>query len=167
MRAGSKLLLACLVSLLLPGAAHARKADPPWQGGPDAEVFHAKATLLREQMQPGERFGEISIQERRTVEKNLEGMAEVFDRRGSMDRMSNEEQVYVINAQENINGLLTKNDGDRLVCRMEQRTGTNFKSKVCLTAREWADTSRRARETYQTEFFKGGGSQWAPGAGEK
>lgn len=167
MRAGFMWLLTCVLVVLIATPAQARKADPPWQGGADAEVFHAKATLLREQMQSGERFGELSMQERSSVEQNLAGMAEVFDRRGSMDRMSNEEQIYVVNAQESINALLTRNDGDRLVCRMEQRTGTNFRHKVCLTAREWADTSRRARETYQNEFHKGGGSQWAPGSGAR
>jgi hypothetical protein len=54
----------------------------------------------------------------------------------------------VANAQEEANALLTDNDGDRLICRYEKRTGSHFRVKRCSTVDELA---RRRHE--DQEYF--------------
>ncbi|MBZ0223015.1 MAG: hypothetical protein IT467_08450 [Dokdonella sp.] len=139
--------------------AMARVADQPWQSSVDSAAFAKQAKEVRDEMQPAGRYGDIGAADRSEVETNLATMQKLFDARGMVSKMNNAEQVELANAQEKINALLTSNDGDRKICTLEQRSGTHFKTKVCMTARERAEVTRGSQEAYRNELMKGGASQ--------
>lgn len=140
-------------------SASARVADQPWQSTVDAAAFAQQAKQVREEMQTQGRYGDIGSADRSEVEANLDKMQKLFDERGSVSKMNNAEQVDLANAQEKINALLTSNDGDRKICTLEQRSGTHFKTKICMTARERAEVTRGSQEAYRKELMKGGATQ--------
>jgi len=154
--------LALLACLAVPGAlAFARTADQPWPSAVDATQFAEQAAAVQEEMKPGGRFGAIGAADRSEVERNLVILQKLFDERSATSRMDNREQVQLANAQEKINALLTGNDDERLICTLEQRSGTHFKTKICQTARQRRDVTRRSQEGFQSQVLKGGASQVA------
>ncbi|MCW5578511.1 MAG: hypothetical protein KIS89_07700 [Dokdonella sp.] len=152
--------LALLACLAVPGAlAFARTADQPWPSSVDAAQFAEQAAAVQEEMKPGGRFGAIGAADRSEVERNLGVVQKLFDERGAASRMNNREQVQLANAQEKINALLTGNDDERLICTLEQRSGTHFKTKICQTARQRREVTRQSQEGYQRQLMQGGPSQ--------
>jgi hypothetical protein len=112
------------------------------------EAFAEQATAVRAAMRGNGRYSLISNSDRNAVEANLDKIASLLEQRGSVANLTDREQVVVNNAQEQANALLTENDGDRLVCRYEKRTGSHFREKVCNTVSELA----RMRDDNQREF---------------
>ena len=112
------------------------------------EAFAEQATAVRAAMRGNGRYSVISNSDRNAVEANLDKIASLLEQRGSVANLTDREQVVVNNAQEEANALLTENDGDRLVCRYEKKTGTHFREKVCNTVSELA----RMRDDNQREF---------------
>lgn len=143
------------------GPAAARTADQPWQNAVDAAAFAKQEAEVRKQMEPGGQFDMIAAVDRSEVERNLAIMQRLFEARGSVSGMNNADQVKLANAQEKINALLTSNDGDRKICTLEQRSGTHFKTKICLTARQREEVRRQSQEAFQKDLLRGGPSQSA------
>ena len=152
--------LALFAGLIIPATlALARTADQPWQGTTDAASFTQQAAEVQLEMKPEGRYGNISQTDRAEVERNLGILQQLFDERGAVARMSNVEQVQLANAQEKINALLTGNDDERLICTLEQRSGTHFKTKLCMTAKQRREVTRQSQEGFQNQLMKGGPSQ--------
>jgi hypothetical protein len=128
------------------------KADTPAQ-------FEEQATKVREEMKPDGQYGNIGASDRNAVEADLGKIAELLGRKGSASALSDGEQVDLANAQERVNAVLTRNDGDRLICTYERRSGSNFKYKSCMTASQRDAVRRKSQEGFQNELLKGGGSQ--------
>lgn len=87
--------LTLFVSLSAVDPAHA--SGRLWRDAADTAAFNAQVAKLREQMQPGERFGEISDADRQKVEDNIEVLRKLFELRGSVAGMKDEERVVVLN----------------------------------------------------------------------
>ncbi len=156
-------ILVLAVCLAIPTAwVQARTADQPWQNSVDAAAFAQQAAEVRDAMKPDGRFGRISQVDRAEVERNLAILQKLFDERDAVSRMSNAQQVQLANAQEKLNAVLTGNDDERLICTLEQRSGTHFKTKLCMTARERREVRRQSQEGFQNQIMKGGATQ-APG----
>jgi hypothetical protein len=53
------------------------------------------------------------------------------------------------------NDTLVAADGteERLICRSEMRTGTNFRRRTCLSAEEWAARSRAQRSRVEERAY--------------
>ncbi|MFC4820828.1 hypothetical protein [Dokdonella ginsengisoli] len=121
------------------GAQWAFKADTPAQ-------FAEQATKVRDGMRPNGQYGNIGVSDRNAVEADLNRIAELLARKGSASALSDGEQVDLANAQERINAVLTRNDGDRLVCTYERRSGSNFKYKNCMTASQRERTRQQSMD---------------------
>ncbi len=153
------LSLLVAVALLLPAAGFAAKSQT-WKFAVDTPTeFEAQAAEVRKEMNADGKYGAISVDDRKAVENDLERIDELLTTKGSLKAMSDKDKVEIMNAQERINAVLTKNDGNRLICTMEQRTGTKFKQKVCKTALERDEMRRRSQESFQDDMMRGGASQ--------
>ncbi len=142
------LLGVILAATCLPGIAEAKKAK-----GTDAAVQATNATAFAEQsaqvrkeMKPGGRYMDITVEERAEVERNLEVIARLFAETSELGAMSDRQKVDLVNAQETANALLTKNDDDRLICATRRPTGSNFKQKQCMTARQARELREKSRD---------------------
>jgi hypothetical protein len=64
--------------------------------------------------------------------------------------MPDADRVTLFNAQERINGILTRNDAERLVCRTERPIGTNIPVRTCKTY-AYVREHREIGEDYQRQ----------------
>lgn len=135
---------------LAAGTAEAKRPESKVEVAPATtpEAFAKQAAAVRAAMRGNGRYSLISNADRNAVEASLDKIARLLEQRGSVANLTDREQVVVNNAQEQANALLTDNDGDRLVCRYEKKTGTHFREKVCNTVSELA----RMRDDNQREF---------------
>jgi len=148
--------------LLLPATSQAAPSvkQKEWNFSANSlQDFEAQAAEVREEMGTDGQYGAISVNDRNAVEADLDRIAAILGSKDSAAKLSDQQQIDVINAQERINAVLTKNDGNRLICTMEQRTGTKFKEKVCVTAREREAIRRDSQKVMQDTLMKGGGTQ--------
>ncbi len=122
-------------------------------------AFQAQAEKVREEMSENGRYGAINRSDRSAVESDLERIDGLLRGAGSLEALNDRQQVDLMNAQERINAVLTRNDGNRLVCTMESRSGSHFKQKTCRTLKQSEEIRRKGQEAYQQEFMRGGGTQ--------
>lgn len=141
------------------GPAVARTMDQPWNIAVTSEAFDAQVAQVRAEMQPKGRYDAIGAADRAMLDADFARISELLRSKESGKPFIDRDQLELANAQERVNAILTRNDGDRLICKMEQRTGTNFKQKVCMTARQREEITRKAQEGYQRELMKGGATQ--------
>jgi hypothetical protein len=114
-----------------------------------AEQFRRNADDVREQMRDGGRYEGMSRDEREQVERELGRMQALFDEYGSTETMVPDKKMDLFNAQERANAILTQNDGDRLVCRMERRTGSKMSERVCRKVSDIERIRNRHRDEYE------------------
>ncbi|MEO6798476.1 MAG: hypothetical protein ABI178_00850 [Rhodanobacter sp.] len=145
--------IAVCVMFALPTLGHA--AGTPWKTVDSEQAFHAQAVQVRKDLGQRGQYGGISFNDRTVVEADLDQIDALLRKHASAGKLSDSEQVALVNAQERINTVLTRNEGNRLVCRVEARTGTNFKEKVCRTQ---AEIDGVQRNTQQNSLMRGSGS---------
>ena len=142
--------LLLLAFAAFPGLVEAKKAPPTEAAAltmpTTAAEFADQVVELRKQMAPKGRFGTLSAEERARVEVNLDKITRLFEQNGEFSSMGSSEKVALINAQEDANAILTRNDDDRLICKMERPTGSNFKQKQCMTVRQTREIRERTRD---------------------
>lgn len=145
----SVLGMALAIAVAIPGIAEAKKAARKDDGAiqaTTAAAFAEQAADVRKEMKPGGRYTEITVEERARVEKNLDVITRLFEEKPELASMSDRQKIELLNAQEDANTILTKNDDDRLICKMERPTGSNFKQKQCMTAKQAREARERARD---------------------
>ena len=146
----------------LVGGASAVKGAP-WTFAMDTpQAFAAQADKIHKEMGTDGKYGAISVADRSAVDADLDKIDALLRARGSATKLNDSEQVDLMNAQERINAVLTRNDGNRLICTMEQRTGTKFKMKVCKTQAERDEIRRRSQQAHQDVLMQGGAT-YEPG----
>ena len=154
-------LVACAV-FALPLLGHA--AGTAWKVAVDTpQAFEAQAAQVRKEMGPRGQYGGISLNERTAVGTDLDQIDVLLRKRGSATKLNDVDQVALMNAQERINAVLTRNEGNRLICTLEAHTGTNFKQKVCRTQAEIDGTRRNSQKAFQDDLMRGSASQEKPG----
>ena len=156
--------IAAFGALVIPliCSASAAKGEP-WNFTVDTpEAFAAQAAEVRKEMGDEGRYRELSEADRAAVDADIQRIEGLLQRKGSAEKLNASEQVDLVNAQERINALLTKNDGNRLICTLEERTGTKFKVKVCQTAFQREEIRRKSQQGYRDALMQGSGVM-APG----
>lgn len=136
--------------LLKPGttapaadAQHARaplssRAVPQVNGKPliNAETqgkFEAVANAVRQQMLPGGRWQFVDKRERAMVEDSFADMSKLFRQFGSVNKMDDNTKLRLLADQSTVNAILTKRDGDRLICNSIVPVGSHLPVKTCRT----------------------------------
>ena len=115
----------------------------------DPTEFPALAALIRGEMVPGGRFEFVKEQERARVEASLAEIESTLAGHGSVSELSEAEKVAVLNAQEQVNGILAKRDRDRLICERRVVVGSHFPQTVCETYAEKVTRTAQARKQYK------------------
>jgi hypothetical protein len=147
----AKLLFALIAALMFTsGAVAAEKADSILNARKKAE-FDQQAESVRTQMRTGGRYEFVNAHERTVIERRLDQMAAMFERHSDGSDVNDQELVDVLNAQEEINAILTKKDGKRLICTRSAPTGSHRPVNNCISYRD-REKSRKA----SGEFFKDG-----------
>jgi hypothetical protein len=100
------------------------------------EKFAQTADQVRKEMAPGGRYEFIRPDDKAKAEADMNAMAAILQKSGSVAAMKEDEKVKLFNAQEHLNGILTHSDRNRLVCENTAPTGSNLRRPTCLTVGE-------------------------------
>lgn len=95
--------------------------------------FEAVATAVRQQMQPGGRWQFVEKNERAMIDDSFADMSKLFGQFGSVDKMDDNAKVRLLADQSTVNAILTKKDGDRLICESVIPVGSHLPVKTCRT----------------------------------
>jgi hypothetical protein len=130
---------------LAMGAIAAEKLDPALQAV-TKEKFDDQAAAIRQQMKAGGRWEFVDANERAQVNTRLDEIAALLAKSNSVDEMDRTDKGKLLEAQEDVNAVLTKKDGRRLICQQVAPTGSNRKQKQCSTFAERERQRRDARD---------------------
>lgn len=97
------------------------------------ENFEAIVAAIHQQMQPGGRWQYIDANERGTIDGSFADMGKLYDQFGSVDKMDQNAKVRLLSDQSTVNTILTRKDGDRLICETNVPVGSHFPVKTCKT----------------------------------
>jgi len=132
------------VAALLPPAAFGakQKVEQVLVTSTQAQ-FDEAAAHIRHEMNAGGRYEFLRPNERETIEHRLKEIGDMLDHNadGSFTR---QEKLKLLNAQEEVNGLLAQRDGNRLICERRAPTGSHLQQNTCVT---YAEKERERRET--------------------
>ena len=95
--------------------------------------FAAIVAAIHQQMQPGGRWQYIDKGERTTLDDTFADMGKLYDQFGTVDKMDQNAKLRLLADQSTVNAILTKKDGDRLVCQTELPVGSHLPVKTCKT----------------------------------
>lgn len=148
MRLSRFILLVTFTALLLsPLLTFAKEKDKHIIKAVQREQFTDLVTMIRKEMEDGGRFEFVTPAERAEVNQHLDTIAEKLAK-GDLESLHHDEKIDVLAAQENANAILTRRDGNRMICERRSPTGSHFKVKKCMTYAEHV----RAREEAQKDF---------------
>ena len=98
--------------------------------------FEAVQAAVKQQMQPGKRWGYIDPTDRGSVDQRFADMQALFDKYGTVDKMDGLAKTRLLDDQNAINEALARNDGNRLICQRVAPTGSHITKTVCMTLSE-------------------------------
>ena len=107
------------------------------------EKFKQVEVDIRNDMSPGGRYEFIRPDEKIKVETDLSIMESLLQKSGSVNAMPEQEKIRLFNTQENLNGILTHSDSNRLVCERRAPVGTSIPKTTCKAFGE-IERARRA-----------------------
>lgn len=133
-------------------------------------AFAEVAASIRSGMRDGGRYEFIRPDEKAKVGTDLDEMATMLAKFGSVAAMQQSDKVRLFNTQEHLNGILTHSDRNRLVCEHRPPIGTNIPQTSCKTIAE-VEKARRDAQKFSTDQTSNGfkcvgsrpGSGCAPG----
>lgn len=137
----SALLSLCFL-FVLPVSAHAASSDVFKLTASSADEFRKQADQLRSELGAGGKYANLSAEDQARIGKQLDVLQGLYDDRVQGKGFDRSDEVKLVNATEEINGLLVGDADDRLICEQVRKLGSNRTQKVCMTARE----RREARE---------------------
>ena len=114
------------------------------------EKFAEVAAQIRKEMGPDGRYEFIRPDDKAKANTDLDTMAAMLQKAGSVAAMKQNEQVQLFNTQEHLNGILTHSDRNRLVCERRAPVGTNIPQNTCKTVAE-IEKMRRDSQKYMRD----------------
>lgn len=154
----SVLIVATLLGGCAGGAVHYADGSALPQDGAASDVqkpvvdarnksdFEAVAADINKQMQTGGRWQYVNDTERQKLATGFSSMRTLFDQYGTVDKMGPVARDRLLAAQNEVNEILTRSDGNRLVCEYTRPVGTHFPVKTCKT---YAQSEREAHQAAQ------------------
>lgn len=110
------------------------------------ENFEAIVAAIHQQMQPGGRWQYVDANERGTIGGSFADMSKLYDQFGSVDKMDENAKVRLLADQSTVNAILTKKDGDRLICETVMPVGSHLPVKTCKTYAQIQAEQNNAQE---------------------
>jgi hypothetical protein len=140
-----KTLLIALIALLHLSTAFADDGKTgKFVVADTAQKFADTATDIRKQMEPGGRFEFIKPGDKEVVNSDLDRMAAMLQKSGSVAAMSADDRIKLFNVQEHLNGVLTHSDSERLVCERTAPVGSHIPTTTCRT---YGEIERQRQQT--------------------
>jgi hypothetical protein len=137
-----------LGSLVCATSAVAAKKEVEKAVAADTKVaFADQAAGVRKQMETGGRYEFVTPDERSKVNARLDEMSKIFEE-GDVATLSKAKIADLYVAQEDVNAILTKRDGKRVICERVKIVGSHMKSQQCITYAE----QERGRRVSQDAF---------------
>lgn len=129
-----------LVLVLAPFAIHNAAASDSVVQKPlisqTLDGFTKDSARIEQQMRPGGLYGYISATEKSRVEMRLADMRKLLAAHVNASEMPQSDKVALFNAQEEINGILSHNDANRLICQRVNPVGSHIPVTTCHTYAE-------------------------------
>jgi hypothetical protein len=97
------------------------------------DAFTQESAHIREQMQPGGLYGYIKSSDKARVENRLDSMFKLLQAHSGDSGMPQSDKIALVNAQEEVNGILRHNDINRLVCESRAPVGSHIPITTCRT----------------------------------
>jgi hypothetical protein len=113
------------------------------------EKFKQVEVDIRNDMNPGGRYEFIRPDEKVKVEADMTLMESMLQKAGSVNAMPDRDKVRLYNTQENLNGLLTHSDSNRLVCERAASLGSHIQTTTCKTVGEIERVRRAIKDKLQ------------------
>lgn len=143
-------LIAVALTLLAGCAAAPSDPSPALVTTPEKvesiEAFFAHQDYIRAGLLDGS-LGEISERDIESVIAHQDELRALLGDLDSVDQLSEENKIRVMNAQNAINGILTRSFADTPICRRETVLGSHRQRTVCLTARQREKLREDSRES--------------------
>ena len=131
MRSSPFLALALGVSMVLcAGATFAQEPSQPQTVSEILQFQHALRAKLDAPTGEYSNFDEDALARMKRAQDNVFHM---FAGVTSLDQLNAEQKINVSNSLDEIKSILLANDGNRLICHRERKTGTNLVSRRCET----------------------------------
>jgi len=159
----SKWILAAVLSCGALQAGIALADDAPVVKATNKDDFAAVAAAIRQQMGSGGRWQYASKSEKDEVDNRLIEMQGLFDKFGTVDQMDQTAKVRLFGDQQAVNDILTRRDGNRLVCSNEMPTGSHIPKRVCRTYAQMRQDEKDAQD--MMDHMQHRGSVYAGGGG--
>lgn len=123
----------CVSAVLLLATAAALAAQP--SGNPldisTPQSFREQAAQVRAGLGPGGEYAFLSTQDRARVEQEISTMDAMFQRYGNIEAMGGAGRVELYNAQESVNGILTRGRSGTTRCAWAEPTGSHIPRTLC------------------------------------
>ncbi|HET7064062.1 MAG TPA: hypothetical protein VFI49_07260 [Rudaea sp.] len=144
MRSHMLLLAAALFGPLACAADTADIIEKP-VAADTPETFAQQSAWIEQEMQPDGRYEFTKPADKQRVKVLLAQMSSLLERSGSVAAMDNSTRIVLFNDQEEVNGLLKRNDANRLVCESRQPIGSHIPVTHCHTYRQVEETARNTK----------------------
>ena len=151
--------LALLASVQVLGLGVALAADKIVEkpvAADTPEKFADVAAQIRKEMSADGRYEFVRPDDKAKVNADLDNMAAMLRKAGSVSAMPQADQVQLFNTQEHLNGILTHSDRNRLVCERRAPVGTNIPQNSCKTVAE-IEKMRRDSQKYMNDHSRDAG----------
>ncbi|MFZ2235399.1 MAG: hypothetical protein WAV67_03365 [Dokdonella sp.] len=109
------------------------------------EEFREQAATLRSDMDEG-KYSDLSTAGKNEIEKLLVELDGLYVRRGASGKRAETVETAAINANSEINSLLTGNGEDKLVCEQVKTVGSNRSTKICMTVADRREERSKAEK---------------------
>ncbi len=117
------------------------------------DTFNQNVDRIYKQMQPGGVYEHISPSEKTRVDHDIGTMRRLLQAHASQNDMPAGDKVALANAQEEVNGILSHNDNNRLICERSARTGSHIQTTRCRTYAEIVARRERDRKSVRDRLF--------------
>jgi hypothetical protein len=121
-----------MLSSVYAAGNHSQVIEKPLIGQ-TLDSFNQESAKIREQMQPGGIYGLMKSADKARVELRLGDMQKLLQDHAADTGLGQNDKISLVNAQEEVNGLLRHNDMNRLVCERRAPVGTNIPVTTCRT----------------------------------
>jgi hypothetical protein len=154
-----------LLAVTLVAVADDKVLEKP-VGADTPEKFAAAAKQVRDGMNQGGRYEFIRPEDKGKVETDLNAIEGMLQKSGSTAAMSEKEKLALFNTQEHLNGLLTHNDRNRLICESRAPLGSHLPVTTCHTYAEVMAQRSNTQKTLtdmERQQASGASAKKAPG----
>ncbi|QBB71933.1 hypothetical protein ELE36_17065 [Pseudolysobacter antarcticus] len=128
-------VLVVSISFAAFGKDDASKA-PAVKATTDPVEFKAQSETLQKQMEAGGRYEFVKPDEHERINADLQKIQGLLERQAAGSTLSREDIAAQLTAQNEINAIFAKRDGDRLVCERTTPIGSHLPQTTCVTFSE-------------------------------